>query len=324
MKPKAGFGGGRMLVGPTEPVSRRSAAMDPRQKKTTFIPVRYYATYHYAAVVQDMLSDRFAYLQEIHDFLVDDEHLPLAEPYRRSSAFHSFIRYVVHCTMHTEFHDDDLEERQHLYQKYHRIPGAIDDMRPAELAVDQAFLAYGIPYPTFVQWLKDQGKTFLKADDNDLDEFCQEVFLTADYESLLGRIVGEVFFLLFQNRHLLLLFNEIVAEKIAETRLQALPPEFLPYFTADGVLKRVRIPAWARRAVKYRDRGRCTNCRSDISGLLAVSNVEHFDHIVPLDKGGLNDVSNLQLLCEKCNLRKGRKRRATSIEYENWYAMGNE
>jgi 5-methylcytosine-specific restriction endonuclease McrA len=31
------------------------------------------------------------------------------------------------------------------------------------------------------------------------------------------------------------------------------------------------------------------------------------DHVVPLAKGGIESITNLQILCETCNLKKGSK-----------------
>ena len=45
-------------------------------------------------------------------------------------------------------------------------------------------------------------------------------------------------------------------------------------------------------------KGKCTACRVDIRSLF------HIDHIVPLKLGGCNDVSNLQLMCPRCNQTK--------------------
>lgn len=49
--------------------------------------------------------------------------------------------------------------------------------------------------------------------------------------------------------------------------------------------------------------------------------MRRFDHIVPLAAGGLNDVTNLQLLCRACNREKSADRLRPSAEYRRWYGM---
>jgi 5-methylcytosine-specific restriction endonuclease McrA len=59
------------------------------------------------------------------------------------------------------------------------------------------------------------------------------------------------------------------------------------------------IPQDVKIAVSARDGGRCRKCGS--------SEKLHFDHVIPVSKGGANTVANIQLLCGACNRAKGAK-----------------
>lgn len=67
-------------------------------------------------------------------------------------------------------------------------------------------------------------------------------------------------------------------------------------------IDRRTFPAWAKKAVISRERGKCADCGKDL--IQELEDNYHFDHILPLSKGGTNDLSNLQLLCGPCNLTK--------------------
>ena len=57
------------------------------------------------------------------------------------------------------------------------------------------------------------------------------------------------------------------------------------------------IPKDVKLAVFQRDQGRCQECGSDFD--------LQYDHVIPFAMGGGNSVENLQLLCGRCNQRKG-------------------
>jgi 5-methylcytosine-specific restriction endonuclease McrA len=62
---------------------------------------------------------------------------------------------------------------------------------------------------------------------------------------------------------------------------------------------RIPIPPEVRKYVFERDKYQCQSC-----GQTAKETDLSIDHIIPLARGGQNDISNLQTLCRTCNLGK--------------------
>lgn len=84
---------------------------------------------------------------------------------------------------------------------------------------------------------------------------------------------------------------------IATTRLPTLQ-------TKAGATPRIRGDAWmaTRRQVQQRDKFTCAACG-------AVRADHEVDHITPLEQGGSNDHTNLQLLCggpDRCHASKSK------------------
>ena len=63
--------------------------------------------------------------------------------------------------------------------------------------------------------------------------------------------------------------------------------------------KRDPIPEDVKLLVWARDGGACVRCGS--------KKELHFDHIIPVAKGGGNSEANIQILCQTCNLKKADK-----------------
>lgn len=152
----------------------------------------------------------------------------------------------------------------------------------------------------FFDWLmKHQEYRFF---DDEFSDYIEALCNEGLYYETISDIANEVFYILFQNRKFLLAFNEFISDQN-------------PY-----EINRAYIPQWVKRAIHFRDRGKCVCCGKDLSGEFdfVEDGSIHLDHIVPLESGGLNDVANLQLMCADCNLHKS-VRAFTTENYRNWY-----
>lgn len=270
-----------------------------------FFKHTYYNTYYYANIVNNVLSGDLELMGFINNFFVDQDSLfHLAKPFEKKSALHQFIESVV-----ADFFMEDM----HQYDEKN--------------CSNWAFYKSGRIVPYAEQVLLNFGVSGYNLDDDISDYSTIEEYHDMLTESgilweLFETIAKEVFYLLFNNRQILLRFNSYVARYMCEIDFENSGDEFDEVkllFTKSKTLKRVRVPEWARKAVFYRDRGKCCSCFKDLSGILSISNSKHFDHIIPLALMGLNDVVNIQLLCEPCNLKKGKGEIETSEYYEGWY-----
>jgi hypothetical protein len=210
----------------------------------------------------------------------------------------SILHYYIYYLLATE------KRREYRKNIYDRLPGEIDDFK-------KVFLEYQIE-------LRDE-EDFNHYDD-EYEEY-KHFFLWFQYQEksfalLWERITDEVFHLLFANRGFLLNFNSSLSSYLKNNL------ELIPQLSRDssGKISRANyMPTWVKKAVYFRDQGRCVLCLKDLTGLLSTDCVVHYDHIVPLNCWGVNDPCNLQLLCEECNLKKGGSQALTGIKYRAWW-----
>jgi hypothetical protein len=114
-------------------------------------------------------------------------------------------------------------------------------------------------------------------------------------------IVEDTFALAWQLKSLLAAFNNSLAARVRGMKLSD-----DPRLIADGRLPRPNyIPTWVVTVLHQRDGGFCQNCRLPAIPSLGSDDAPHIDHIVALANGGGSDVTNLRLMCAKCNLEKG-------------------
>lgn len=286
------------------------------------IVAKFYETYNMCAVVDAVLKNTLDNASLLEGFHCDEQWVDWLAPYQKYSVFHQFIEFVVRSFHSDQADEFDIEKSKRVYRNFKGIPAAIADLRPHKLPIEEAFDHHGIDHQSFFEFLADAGKKFEDADANDIYDFMNEVWMSIAYEDLMKQTVDEVFHVLFQNRELMLLFNKYVSEILSGGDWDSVEELDRSLLASNGTLTRVRPPRWAQRAVFFRDRGQCVLCGKDLTGLVSIENVENYDHIVPLARWGLNEITNLQLLCVPCNQYEKRDGGAvTSGRYQSWYSM---
>lgn len=131
--------------------------------------------------------------------------------------------------------------------------------------------------------------------------------------ALSEKIYDEIFFIIFSNRKVLHTFNENLASSFDQFKFDK------NQLSKKGTLKRKNVPIWLQRAAFHRDKGRCSFCWKDVGDLINLDTRKNFDHIIPLDLFGVNDPTNIQLVCKECNLKKLNKSTDVGTKYQEWF-----
>lgn len=139
----------------------------------------------------------------------------------------------------------------------------------------------------------------------DYDEY---IFLFYKWE-ILPDIVQNAFNGLFFNKKFLTAFNLLIASEIKKNKFE-LNRRYSNLLDENGKIRRVNLQLkWVKKALMYRERGKCAmdGCNESLNDSDNIEASPHIDHIIPLNQGGVNDITNLQMLCCKCNLKKSDK-----------------
>ena len=242
--------------------------------------------YELAAMVERCAEDPFSFFELLTDTNVAVQCFGRSQ---RTTVLH-YYTYTMICLVYNQRYrkDGDCYD-EHEAEDWKAVA------RPYDIELD-AYTETDSHWNPFYHWYERNG---------------------AKFDQLWGYMTDEVFSLLFANRRFLQRFNTSLSEYFDEE------PSALSgiKLTAKGRIPRARyVPMWLRKAVFFREQGRCAICSQDLSGLLRTDHRVHYDHILPLAMGGTNDPVNFQMVCENCNLQKGAHDARTSFYYIPWWA----
>ena len=250
---------------------------EPTNERKRYYQSRGFSTYYFANAVFNVVRSPMAYMRGIEEILGDLGTAWFTKPFKSYTNLHEFARSVISEILFDDIYDPD-----------------------GDLAFFDEFVkSYGVPI-ALAEYIEDRDALFdAISESEELDRSLEE-------------LTDEVFHVLFNDVGFLQKFNLLVASYIQDAGFD---PDGNPDVTKKGTLRRVRIPKWARKAIYFRDRGECRACKRTLAMTVNQTEYERYDHIVPLASYGANDVTNLQLLCEECNLKKSARAEPVSELY---------
>jgi hypothetical protein len=163
--------------------------------------------------------------------------------FEKYSILHKFIAYIFQDQMYypVEYKDDII------------LDSLANDEHYEKLEIEALLSLHNIQHTSLSIWLarNNLSKNLILTDD--LLDYYAALKKEGSFSEMCEIVAEEVFFIIFMNRELLRLFNELIASIRSNSGYTS--------------LKRVYMPKWVRRAVYFRDRGRCVICNRDLSGI---------------------------------------------------------
>lgn len=258
------------------------------------IEMEYFNTYYFCSIIQFLIEDSgIEYASTLAEF-TDPMGECEREDFPKESYLHRFVEFVVERILfeQNKYMASDIESAidsdgyASVINGNHKV-FCVDSLEDYKFTTyELAIMHYHGCAEKMKNWIK---KNINESEFEYLDVAVQYTnYLEDNYYDVIENIKKEVLYLLFQNRTFLMNFNIFMSDVLS------------------GKSLRRNMPQWVKRAVFFRDNGKCVMCQKDLSGLIDVEEKyeKQFDHIVSLENGGLNDISNIQLMCSCCNQGK--------------------
>ncbi|TDW25061.1 HNH endonuclease [Breznakia blatticola] len=247
------------------------------------IDMKYFNVYYFCQLANESMG-KFEYLSKNAEFF---EPLHIVDEFPKVSILREYCFWLVDSVFDEHVRYMDEKNDNAYFDPIFWLNQAISKYKNIELVIDEKIFENTIDY-------YDKYDVYI--------DYIDKIQANL-YETIIYSVAIEMEYILFQNRDFLLRFNEQMASSFDLK-----------------VRKRGYIPKWVKRAVIFRDNGCCVFCKKDLTGLYTMleDDERHFDHIVAISNGGLDDVCNIQLSCKMCNLSKS-DNNSTSSSYQSPY-----